>query len=530
MSRRKKSWFIGVAAVLALTAIALCVTASRLTKRFQPLIREQAIQYLSDRFDSDVEIESLQIRMPKLSIPQLILKRGRGTRVAVEGTGVSLRLRGSDSPAPLFRMRRFGFEVDLGVLSQARKTVDVVSVEGLRILVPPKGERPHLRSGSRTGSNEGSLTHVTIQQLIITDAALVLVPKEKQKIPLVFDIAKLHMTSAGIDLPMNYEAALTIPKPPGTVQCRGSFGPWQADDPDTTPLNGNYTFTQADLGIFQGISGKLESSGSFDGTLAALHVNGQASVPDFRLKMAGNPVPLQTAFDALVDGTNGDTTLKPVTAKLGSTFFTTAGAVIKHEELGRRAIALKVSMPNGQLRDLLRLATKGNPFMEGRIMLNTALDIPPLTGKVRDKLRLNGRFEVRDGKFLRSNIQDQIDKLSRRAQGQPNNTEIDEVVSLMRGTFRLDDNVLNFGSLTFGVPGADIHLAGKVDLARDDLDLHGAVQLQAKVSQTMSGWKRWVLKPVDPFFSKNGAGTFLRIQVSGTSKQPKFGLGHRHKE
>jgi len=40
----------------------------------------------------------------------------------------------------------------------------------------------------------------------------------------------------------------------------------------------------------------------------------------------------------------------------------------------------------------------------------------------------------------------------------------------------------------------------------------------------MSGWKRWALKPADPFFSKNGAGTFLRIKVAGTAKEPKFGL------
>ena len=58
---------------------------------------------------------------------------------------------------------------------------------------------------------------------------------------------------------------------------------------------------------------------------------------------------------------------------------------------------------------------------------------------------------------------------------------------------------------------------------RFNVDLHGTLKLQAKVSETMTGWKRWVLKPVDPFFSKQGAGTLLHIQVTGTSKDPKFG-------
>jgi hypothetical protein len=54
--------------------------------------------------------------------------------------------------------------------------------------------------------------------------------------------------------------------------------------------------------------------------------------------------------------------------------------------------------------------------------------------------------------------------------------------------------------------------------------------LKAKVSQTMTGWKRIALKPVDPFFAKNGAGTFLRISVHGSSRQPKFGLARNRKD
>jgi hypothetical protein len=40
----------------------------------------------------------------------------------------------------------------------------------------------------------------------------------------------------------------------------------------------------------------------------------------------------------------------------------------------------------------------------------------------------------------------------------------------------------------------------------------------------MIGWKRWALTPVAPFFSTNGAGTFLRIKGDGTADDPKFGL------
>jgi hypothetical protein len=94
----------------------------------------------------------------------------------------------------------------------------------------------------------------------------------------------------------------------------------------------------------------------------------------------------------------------------------------------------------------------------------------------------------------------------------------------MTGEFRLQNEAMTFRSLAFGVPGAHVQLAGGYSLANDSLDLRGSLRLQSKVSGTVGGWKRWALKPVDPFFSKRGAGTFLNVKVEGTSRQPKFGL------
>jgi len=54
----------------------------------------------------------------------------------------------------------------------------------------------------------------------------------------------------------------------------------------------------------------------------------------------------------------------------------------------------------------------------------------------------------------------------------------------------------------FAEAGAGFDLAGSYNLDSDALDFHGALKLHAKVSQILSGWKRWALKPVDPFFPK----------------------------
>jgi hypothetical protein len=517
MSLRKRRWLIAISLCFLGGVAAFVITAKRLSARFQPYIREQAIEYLENRFDSDVELTDLRVSVPNTSLFDLVLTRGRGVHARVEGEGIVMRHLGRRDIPPMFAMKRFNFEVDLGTLFDETKVVSLVTLDGMEITIPPKGERPQYQTGGRSKAPD-----VLIQEVMISDAMLTILPQNKDKTPLQFDIHQLHLQSTGKGKAMKYDAALTNATPPGEILSNGKLGPWTAYEPGDTPLDGDYNFAKADLGVFKGIAGILNSTGSFTGTLDSINARGQASVPDFRLKISGNRVPLLTKFEALIDGTNGNTVLKPVVAKLGTTDFTTSGAIIKHEGNRFRTISLDVFMPKGNMKDLLRLAMKDSPFMEGQIALKTKIDIPPLSGKVREKLRLDGNFEVTGGKFLQSKIQDKLDTLSRRGQGQPKNEAIDEVLSKMKGTFTLEDEVMTFHALSFGVPGADVDLAGNYTFD-GPLDFHGTLRLKAKVSQTMTGLKRILLKPVDPFFAKNGAGTFLRIKVEGTAADPQFG-------
>jgi hypothetical protein len=525
-TKRKYKILLVALGLFIIVVVAAGVIAARiLSRRFEPYVREQAVAYLRERFDSDVDLRSLHVQLPRTSPLRLLRTRGRGGVARVDGEGLTMRLRGRSGQPPLFSIRRFSFQFDIGKLFDPTRTVNLVVLDGMEIHLPPRSEHSADRVSTEP-ANAGRPPSVLIEKAIINDAMLVILPRDPNKNPLKFDIHRLELDSAGTNVPMKYDARLTNPKPPGEVVSKGSFGPWSATEPEDTPLSGSYIFDKADLGVFNGIAGILTSTGTFQGTLGQIDAKGEAKVPNFRLKMADNPVPLTTRFEVRVDGTNGNTILKPVHATLGSTNFTTSGAVIKHEGQQRRTISLDVSMPNGYIPDLLRLAMKGPPFMEGRVTLNTRIDIPPLSGSVREKLTLDGRFELMDGHFLKSTIQDQIDSLSRRGQGEPTNTEIDEVVSYMTGDFKLQNQELTFRSLTFGVPGAHVQLAGDYNLTKNALDLHGNLRLQSKVSGTVTGWKHWALKPVDPFFAKRGAGTFLNIKVDGTSDHPKFGLDH----
>jgi len=521
MSRREKI-VAGVGVAALVVVVGLLIAGMSYSRKIEPYIRQRAQDYLRTRFKADVEIGRLRVSIPRLSPLRMLFTKGKGTIAAIEGENIVLRRQNHGDQPPLFRMQKFSTGINIGNLFDSPVHVPAVSITGLEINVPPKEPRPATPQTKNPEPGEDQ-TKVIIDRVEIKNAKLFMLPRDRSKQPLEFNIHDLHLQSAGKDVPMKYDALLRNPKPPGEIHSTGSFGPWHSDEPGDTPLGGDYTFDHADLGIFNGIAGILQSKGRFEGELDSITARGEAYVPDFRLKRSGNRVPLRTEFEVLVDGTNGNTTLKPVKATLGSTHFTTSGVVFKHEGDKHRQIHLNVNMPAGRMTDILRLAMKDAPFMEGVLNLKTALELPNLDGKVKDKLRLDGRFDITGGHFLKSTIQDQIDSLSRRGQGQPANDQIDEVISRMQGAFKLDENIITFRDLTFGVSGADVALNGSYAMDADVLDFHGALALKAKVSQTQTGWKHWLLKPVDPFFAKNGAGTYLKIQVVGSSKAPKFG-------
>ncbi len=527
MTARRRNWIVALVLAALVSVAALLIAASLVAARIEPFARQTAILYLSQRFQSDVQLQSLHLQLPRTSALRLFLTRGRGITARAEGQGLSLRLRGRPGPAPLFVIQNFRCDVSLESLLHPPVIVSRIVVDGMTIQIPPHAasRRPPPPAAAAPAVMPGlSNPEVVIRKVAIQHASMVLQPANPQRSALRFEIESLRLDSAAAGGSMHYDASLTISNPPGKILTTGTFGPWRADEPGDTSLAGNYRFEKADLGVFSGIAGTLWSAGSFDGQLSAITAHGQASVPDFRLRTAGNPVPLSARFTVLVDGANGNTVLQPVVATLGSSSFTTRGGIIRHEPGQRHAISLDVAMPGGDLRDVLRLALKGDPFLEGRLVLNTKIDIPPLTAKVREKLQLNGSFAVRNGKFLHSTIQDRIDALSNRAQGRAGEPAGGQAVSHMTGVFHMENAAINFSKLSFGVPGADIDLAGSYNLDTDALAFAGTLKLQATVSQLVTGWKKLALKPVDRFFEENGAGTFLHIRVDGTSKAPLFSV------
>ena len=122
-----------------------------------------------------------------------------------------------------------------------------------------------------------------------------------------------------------------------------------------------------------------------------------------------------------------------------------------------------------------------------------------------------------------------IKTLSRKGQGKPEDEDAGSSVSELKGNFVLDNGIITFRGLNFSVTGAEVALDGKYGLDKEDLDFHGKLRMQAKLSQTMTGAKSFLLKAFDPFFRKKGQ-TELPIKITGTRDHPSFGLDLRHKD
>jgi hypothetical protein len=366
-----------------------------------------------------------------------------------------------------------------------------------------------------------------LDEVIADGATLEVAPTDPAKDPLTFDIARLTLRTVGIRRPMAFHAELTNPKPPGLIRSDGRFGPWNAESPSDSSLYGNYTFRDADLSVFKGIRGTLSSDGVYNGQLGSLEVQGTTDVPDFALTIGGRAMPLHTDFKATVDGTNGNTVLHPVHAKLGGTGFEVSGSIERNALETHKTIMLDAKTSGGtaaRLEDFLRLAIKSpKPPMTGAIRFDTKVKIPPGNTETIDRLQLDGTFGLGGVRFTSPDVQSKIDGLSHRAQGEPKDHD-SGVTAEFQGVFHLHGGQLSLPELQFSVPGANVSLHGSYVLRSGVLDFHGAAKLDATVSQMTTGFKSKLLKPFDPFFRRNGAGTFLPISIGGTRGEPSFRL------
>ncbi len=511
-------------AAIALVLIVVLVAAAIAISRAEPTLRRAVIDTLSVRFKSKVELDALHVSLFK----------------GLQVSGRGLRIFGDTDPnnhepgvQPIIAVAEFRFRMGILAFLHSPRRVDTVYVKGLQINLPPREHRDEMRRVEPKSGN----AKIIVGRFVCDDAQLIINTLKPGKLPLEFDIESLTMTTIRPGSPLRFEANLTNPKPVGHILSTGMFGPWQADSPRDTPVSGDYSFDHADLATIKGIGGILSSSGKYAGVLDKIAVDGATDTPDFRVATSGRPVPLHTDFHAIVDGTNGDTYLEPVKAKILDSWLVANGSVVKTKSPPGHDVQLSVIIEKGRIEDLLRLAVKTDPpTLTGSVRLNTKFNLPPGDLDVANRLKLDGNFEVSGAHFSNDKIQSRVDALSLRSRGKPklaessNSGDISDISSDVKGEFSLADGLISFSQLQFHIPGTQVDLTGTYSLDGNVFDFHGKARMDAKLSQMVTGWKAILLKPADPFFSKNGAGTELPVKITGTKSEPHFGADFGHKD
>jgi hypothetical protein len=520
-SKRRRGVWGWIFICVLIAVIVLGAIGELMMHRAAPILKGRVIETLSTRFKSKVELDNLSASVLKgLEIS------GDGLRIYPPDDVVA-----AGATQPLISLKHFSFHADLMGLFVKPMHVGTVHVAGMTISIPPREMRAQAPKPKQP-RREGKIK-IQVDEIVFDDSRLIIETAKRNKDPKDFELSHIVMHNVGPDSPWKYDATLVNAIPKGDIHAVGTFGPWNNESPGDSTVTGNYTFDHADLNTIKGIGGILSSVGEFKGQLNRIEVEGTTKMPDFSLDTSNHPMPLQTKFHAIVDGTSGDTYLQPVQATLGQSDFTCSGAIVNVKGKGH-IIDLDVDVPNGRIQDFLELAVKTQPVvMTGRLAMKTKLHIAPGPETVSRKIGLKGGFTLRSIHFTNPEMEDKVDMLSLRAQGDPKAAKPGavDVHSKMVGQFVMANGKLNFSKLDYSLPGASIALSGVYSLNGDQFEFAGKVRTDAKLSgMVASKWKSLLLKPVDPFFHKNGAGAEIPVKISGTKSAPKFGLDLGHKD
>jgi len=575
--------WIAIACVVAFLAVLAWVAHNA-----EPILRQRVIANLEQRFQSHVELDELHISVFKglqVSGAGLRIDQPRGEEPAAvvaesdksapaQETGDTFNAR--INAAPLISVRSFSFRAGIRQLMEPAMRIDSVRVDGLRLRIPPKEHQPEesveeagapkkkhnlmarLHIPSKAPDAAASQWKIVVDKIVCNDVILTIATDKPGKQPLIFPIRDITFHNVGRGEAMPFEAHLINAKPIGEIASSGHFGPWVAEDPRQSHIDGKYSFTDADLGPIKGVAGILSSSGDYSGMLGRIDVTGSTDTPDFSLDSAQHKMPLHTDFNAKVDGTTGDTILNSVRATLRHTVLEVQGSVIRanvatdltraqtvvtrpkdetNESLAQAAreqeamghiIRIAVQSNHARIEDLLTLGVRTMPpLMDGAMTLRAHLTIPPGKVSVAQKMQVEGTFAIRDASFSNPQWQETMNKLSARASGDAEKAkrgDVEDVHPSMGGNFSLASAVLDISKLHFEMPGAAIGIAGKYSLDGNTFDFAGTASTTATASQMLTGWKSLLAKPFDKLLEKNGAGVQVPITISGTRSAPKFGV------
>jgi AsmA-like C-terminal region len=504
---RKKSWLLVTIGAIAAVFAAGCI----LLVLNWPFQKQDLVNVLQERSARSVTID----RFYRTYFPP-----------GCVAEGIQFLHRKHKEKAPLITVQRVVMTTSYSRLLLLQRRLTLVRIFNMHIIVPPSeaGEPNPIMPLTYNGKSGAS---IIVDRTIADGSVLDLMYKDPGKQPYRLVIDKLRFDGLGNNEPMFYRTTLSSPMPPGKIRSTGVFGTWNPKNPGSTPLHGTYSYDNANLASFGGVSGTLSSSGKFSGTLEHIDIEGAATVPNFKVTDTSHTRKLATEFQAVVDGTKGDAFLNNVTAHFDNTTVEMKGSVAGQEGSSGKIVSLDMWEPVGRVEDILDLFISPiTPPMTGSVTFRGHFVLPPGKAPLVERMQLVGDFGVGAGRFTDRETQADLTRLSESAEKKDKQAREnpENVLSDLKGHAVVNNGVAALSGLSFSVPGADATLSGTYNLVNYKINLHGTLLTTGQPGDATTGFKSFVVKAISPFFKKKNSEKVVPFKITGNFQNPRCDL------
>ena len=512
--RHWKAWLaVGCVAVLALLGL-----AGYFVNQHWPYRYRVAKPLLEDVLGSQIQIA--RYKRTYLPNPGFV------------AMGVTLRRKSAPDQPPLGTADQLvvqGTWLDLFLL---RQKVQLVDIKGLHLLIPEPGSKANEEDFPPGSTADFAGPDTVIESLKIHNSLLEVMRPSGGR--LSFPVRELDMRTFAKGRPDEFVVDMDNALPHGRIQSTGSFGPIDVKNLANTPVTGTFRFTSIALHDVGDISGTMDSRGQYKGKLGAIEVSAQTKTPAFSVD-GGKATPIDGQVSATVNGLNGEVLFHQIQAETGKTLLTAVGAV----QGSPKQTNLDIEISEGRAQDVMR------PFMERAV---------PITGAVRlkchvwlapsgsgqgflQRLHVDGFFDVPNEIVTDKNKEKSLTDFSKRAQGHDGNDQKDEAntndsdaLSSLKGHAIIRDGVATSHALNFDVAGASAVFDGTFNFHTEAVHMTGTMAMHSDFSHITTGFKSWLLKPLNPFMKKKTAGAVVPIAITGTPGKYQVGLDFSHKK
>jgi hypothetical protein len=400
-----------------------------------------------------------------------------------------------------------------------RNRIQLVDLVALHVIVPPVGSRANHEDFPAGSGADFAGPSTLVEEFRIHHAALDI--QRTNGGLYSFPIENLVIRNLQQGRAISYQVEMQNAMPAGHILASGSFGPLNPRDLGSTPVSGDFTFTQVQLAQVGAMHGTLSASDHFQGTIAAISAKATASVPDFAVSN-GRPTVLSSTIDCIVNGLNGDLELRAIELKTGASTVQASGTI---HGPGAKITTIDFTVIGGRMQDLLHPFLHVQTPLAGPVALSGHATLNPAQNGdgFLKRLRVDATLTAPAEKLINPATEHSLTALSQRASGsKPVGKSNDDdpaadVLSSISGHAVLANGVASTRDLRVQFPGVSTTLAGTWNLDSTAAHFTGDLRMDTDISHVTTGFKSLLLKPLAPFFKRGKAGAVIPIAFTGSN-------------